>query len=73
MGFLPDVSADLPASFCGSIAEAALTTGITQLRLYRDTEIDALVRKGLLNCDARNNLNAVKSAFYGFLDRTLDS
>jgi hypothetical protein len=39
----------------------------------RDTEIDALIRRGLLEEDARNNRRAVISAFYGFLDRTLDS
>ncbi len=39
----------------------------------RDTEITALVRKGLLKEDARYDHRAVKSAFYGFLDRTLGS
>ena len=39
----------------------------------RETEIRALVRKGLLNDDARNDLRAVKNAFYAFLDRTLDA
>jgi hypothetical protein len=39
----------------------------------RETEVTALIRKGLLRDDARNNLQAVKKAFYGFLDRTLDS
>lgn len=39
----------------------------------RETEVTALVRKGLLSDDARNDLKAVKRAFYGFLDRTLDS
>jgi hypothetical protein len=38
----------------------------------RETEITALIRKGLLNEDARNDLRAVKTAFYGFLDLTLD-
>jgi hypothetical protein len=38
----------------------------------RETEITALIRKGLLNEDVRNDLRAVKTAFYGFLDRTLD-
>jgi hypothetical protein len=38
----------------------------------RETEITALIRKGLLNNDARNNLSSVKRAFYAFLDRTLD-
>jgi hypothetical protein len=39
----------------------------------RETEVTALIRKGFLNEDARNNLRSVMSAFYGFLDRTLDS
>ena len=38
----------------------------------RETEVTALIRKGLLSDDARNDLKAVKRAFYGFLDRTLD-
>ena len=38
----------------------------------RDTEILALIQKGFLNNDARNNLSSVKKAFYAFLDRTLD-
>ena len=39
----------------------------------RETEVDTLIRKGLLKDDARNNRRAVISAFYGFLDRALDS
>jgi hypothetical protein len=39
----------------------------------REAEIDALIRKGFLNEEARNDRRAVMSAFYGFLDRTLDS
>ena len=38
----------------------------------RETEVSVLIRKGLLSDDARNDLKAVKRAFYGFLDRTLD-
>jgi hypothetical protein len=38
----------------------------------RETEIDALIRRGLLRDDARHDPQAVKKAFYGFLDRTLD-
>ena len=38
----------------------------------RDTEVTALVRKGFLKEGTRNDHRAVKSAFYGFLDRTLD-
>ena len=39
----------------------------------RETEIDALIRRGLLEEDTRNDLQAVRTAFYGFLDRALDS
>jgi hypothetical protein len=39
----------------------------------RDTEIDALIRKGFLREDARNDPEALRNAFYRFLDRTLDS
>jgi hypothetical protein len=39
----------------------------------REMEVDAMVRKGLLKEDARNNRGAVMNALYGFLDRTLDS
>jgi hypothetical protein len=37
----------------------------------RDTQVTALIRKGFLKEDVRNP-QAVKSAFYGFLDRTLN-
>jgi hypothetical protein len=39
----------------------------------RETEITALIRKRFLSENARNDLRAVKSAFYGFLDGALDS
>jgi hypothetical protein len=39
----------------------------------RETEVDALIRRGLLEKDARNEVQAVRKAFYYFLDRTLDS
>jgi len=37
----------------------------------RETEIDALIRKGLLKPETRNNPSAVSEAVYAFLDRTL--
>jgi hypothetical protein len=37
----------------------------------RETEIDALIRKGLLKPETRNNPNALVDALYSFLDRTL--
>jgi hypothetical protein len=39
----------------------------------RDSEIDALVRKGLLSPETRNSTGAIKTALYTFLDRTLGS
>lgn len=39
----------------------------------RATEVDALVRRGLLKGETRNDRHAVKAAFYEFLDRTLGS
>ena len=30
----------------------------------RETEVDALIRKGMLNADARNNSRAVRKALY---------
>jgi hypothetical protein len=38
----------------------------------RDTEIDGLIRKGLLKSETRNNRNAIIDALYVHLDRTLD-
>lgn len=37
----------------------------------RETEIDALVSKGLLKQETRNSANEIIEAFYAFLDRTL--
>ena len=37
----------------------------------RETEITALVRKGLLQPDSRYDLKAVRKAMYTFLDRSL--
>jgi hypothetical protein len=39
----------------------------------RETEIDALVRRGLLNKETRNNAGAVINALYIFFDHTLGS
>jgi hypothetical protein len=36
-----------------------------------ETEIDALVHKGLLKTETRNDLGAVIDALYAYLDRTL--
>ena len=39
----------------------------------RETEIDALVHKGLLTRDNSQNPEAIIAALYDFLDRTLDN
>ena len=39
----------------------------------RDTEIDALMRKGLLKPETLHDQNAIADALYGHLERTLDS
>jgi hypothetical protein len=38
----------------------------------RETEMDALVRMGLLRPEMRNDANAVIEALYAHFDRTLD-
>ena len=37
----------------------------------RETEIDALIRKGLLAAESRHDYDSVQSALYAFLDRAL--
>jgi hypothetical protein len=39
----------------------------------RETEIDPLVRMGLLKIEMRNDANAITKALYGHFDRTLGS
>jgi hypothetical protein len=38
----------------------------------RETEVSALIRRGLLRGETRNDQRAVKAAFYQFLDLALD-
>jgi hypothetical protein len=38
----------------------------------RETEIDTLVQRGLLQADARNDARAVRKALYQYFDRTLN-
>ena len=72
----------------GDLAQAAPSAAALRMRRHRErrrdglrcmtielreTEIDALIRRGLLEEDARNDLQSVRKAFYYFLDRTLDS
>ena len=39
----------------------------------RETEIAALVRRGLLRADSQTDDNAVRDAFYSLLDRSLSN
>jgi hypothetical protein len=39
----------------------------------RETEIDALIRKGMMKPDARNDQQAIRDALYAHLERTLDA
>jgi hypothetical protein len=39
----------------------------------RETEIDELIRKGLLRADARNDVYAIREALHMHFDRTLDT
>ena len=46
--------------------------GLTCLHIeLRRTEIDELIRQGLLKAETRNDLNAVRKAFYGFLESAM--
>jgi hypothetical protein len=36
----------------------------------RETEIEALIRKGFLQAEMRNNVNAITEALYAYFDRT---
>jgi hypothetical protein len=47
---------------------AGLRCVVVQLR---ETEIDVLIRKGMLKADARNDLYAVRDAVHAHFDRTL--
>jgi hypothetical protein len=49
---------------------AGLRCVVVQLR---ETEIEVLIRKGLLKADARNDLYAVRNALHEHFDRTLDT
>ena len=47
--------------------QAGLRCVVVQLR---ETEIDELVRRGLLQADARNDVYAVRNALHAHFDRT---
>ena len=69
-----------PATACSAAAQrmrahrkrrrAGLRCVVVQLR---ETEIDVLIKRGLLKADARNDLNAVVHALYHHLDATLSA
>jgi hypothetical protein len=39
----------------------------------RETEVDVLIRRGLLKADARNDVYAVRDALHAYFDRTLST
>ena len=47
---------------------AGLRCVVVQLR---ETEIDVLIRRGLLKADARNNVRAIRDAIHAHFDKTL--
>jgi hypothetical protein len=47
---------------------AGLRCVVVQLR---ETEVDVLIRKGLLKADARNNVRAIRDALHGHFNDTL--
>jgi hypothetical protein len=47
---------------------AGLRCIVVQLR---ETEVDVLIRRGLLSADARNDVHAVRDALHAHFDRTL--
>jgi hypothetical protein len=47
---------------------AGLRCVVVQLR---ETEIDVLIRRGLLKADTRNNVRAIRDALHGHFDKTL--
>jgi hypothetical protein len=47
---------------------AGLRCVVVQLR---ETEIDVLIRRGLLKADARNNVRAIGDAIHAHFDKTL--
>jgi hypothetical protein len=48
--------------------QAGLRCVVVQLR---ETEVDVLIRKGLLGADARNDVYAIRDALHVHFDRTL--
>jgi hypothetical protein len=69
------------------IAFADVTPAATRMRRHRDrrrdglrclnielrvTEIDALIKRGLLKSETRNDAKSIIEALYSFLDKTLN-
>jgi hypothetical protein len=69
------------------IAFADVTPAATRMRRHRDrrrdglrclnielrvTEIDALIKRGLLKSETRNDAKSIIEALYAFLDKTLN-
>ena len=69
------------------IAFADVTPAATRMRRHRDrrrdglrclnielrvTEIDALIKRGLLKSETRNDAKSITEALYAFLDKTLN-
>jgi len=53
---------------------ARRSAGLRCLMLeVRETEIAALIRKGLLRADSQNDDRAIRDAFYSLLDRSLSN
>ena len=59
-----------PRNACGNIANASAMGSRRLVVELRETEIDALIKRGLLTAETRANSEAVVDAFHTFLDRT---
>jgi hypothetical protein len=81
-GLLPEMTTNRPSAAPSSRSAAAERMRAHRqrrrdgLRCFtlevRQTEIYALIRKGTLKADARNDPYAIRDALYEHLDRTLD-
>jgi hypothetical protein len=68
----PQLAPVTPAAERMRLHRARRSKGLRCLTIeLRETEIDALIRKGFLKPDTRNKQTAVTDALYIFLDRTL--
>ena len=63
-----------PTTIRMRLHRAHRSAGLRCLMLeVRETEIAALIRKGLLRADSQNDDRAVRDAFYSLLDRSLSN